>query len=247
MIVIILTIFIVVTIMILLMFIMLKRIIKILNDRSKSYFINKLQDYDNLIELKSKQLENINRSVKNSDNLKTEEKEIRQDASSDIYYEFEIPKYKDEVVFKHYKTINEKFNINNKNIVINFINEKMNFNSEIAYNRLKKFNDKLNFEVVYKLMLLERKKQISLLKNIADESEKKYIDKYSEEKFNIIDFKNYIEDLLQKNDPTIYIKVGKVDENYDHLNSCIKTIYDEKICKGIIIIYKNKLYDYSLS
>lgn len=229
------------------MFVMLKRIIKTLHEQSKSIFINKLQDYDNLIELKSKQLEDLNNPYKKSNKLKKEADKYCENAFSDIYYEFLIPNYKDEAMFKNYKLINEKFTVNNKNIIIDFINNKINFKSENAYNRLQRLNEKLNFDLIYKLNLLDSQKQMSYLRKKIGEDEKKYLDKYGSDKFNIIDFKNYIEDLLQKNDPTIYIKVGKVDENYDYLNSQIKTIYDEKICKGIKIIYKNKIYDYSLS
>jgi hypothetical protein len=48
-------------------------------------------------------------------------------------------------------------------------------------------------------------------------------------------------------DPTIYVIVGGEDENYDKLDDRIKTIFDDRVYKGIKIIYKNKLYDYSLS
>ena len=40
-------------------------------------------------------------------------------------------------------------------------------------------------------------------------------------------------------DPTIYIVIGDEDEDYNHIDDRIETIYDEKVYKGVKIIYKN--------
>ena len=45
--------------MILIMFFLLKNIVKTINEQSKSYFALKLQDYDDLVEEKSKKLDEI--------------------------------------------------------------------------------------------------------------------------------------------------------------------------------------------
>ena len=44
----------------------------------------------------------------------------------------------------------------------------------------------------------------------------------------------------------MYVYVGNSKENYDHLHEFVKTKVDENIFKGVSIIYKGKLYDYSL-
>ena len=67
------------------------------------------------------------------------------------------------------------------------------------------------------------------------------------DEFEIEDFLNYVENEMGTCDPTIYVIVGGEDENYDKLDDRIKTIFDDRVYKGIKIIYKNKLYDYSLS
>ena len=67
------------------------------------------------------------------------------------------------------------------------------------------------------------------------------------DEFEIEDFLNYVENEMGTCDPTIYVIVGGEEENYDRLDDRIKTIFDDRVYKGIKIIYKNKLYDYSLS
>ena len=69
----------------------------------------------------------------------------------------------------------------------------------------------------------------------------------AKQNFEVEDFLNYIEYETSKCDPTVYIMVGEEKINFDYIDKRIKTVYSPKIYKGIQIIYKNKMYDYSLS
>ena len=60
-------------------------------------------------------------------------------------------------------------------------------------------------------------------------------------------FIDYITELLDLNSPRVLVYVGKKDENYDYLSKYIKTVYSRDIYKGIKIVYRNKIYDYSLN
>ena len=44
---------------------------------------------------------------------------------------------------------------------------------------------------------------------------------------------------------TIYVATKR--ENYDHLSKYIKTVVSDDIYSGIKIVYKDKIYDFSLS
>jgi hypothetical protein len=66
-------------------------------------------------------------------------------------------------------------------------------------------------------------------------------------KHDIDSFIDYLNELVELNSPNIIVYVGNKTENYDHLSNYIKTIYSKDIYKGIKIIYKNKIYDYSLN
>lgn len=57
----------------------------------------------------------------------------------------------------------------------------------------------------------------------------------------------YLDQLVDLNSPKITILVGSKNENYDHLSDYIETKYSDKIYRGLKIIYKNKVYDFSLS
>jgi len=65
--------------------------------------------------------------------------------------------------------------------------------------------------------------------------------------FIVEDFINYLDLLVQLNNPNITIYVSSKKENYDHLSKYIKTIVSDDIFSGIKIVYKDKVYDFSLS
>ena len=60
-------------------------------------------------------------------------------------------------------------------------------------------------------------------------------------------FMDYLNELLDLNSPNIMVYVGSKSENYDYLSKYIKTVYSKDIYKGIRIIYRKRIYDYSLN
>ena len=64
---------------------------------------------------------------------------------------------------------------------------------------------------------------------------------------SIDNFIDYLDQLVNLNNPKITILVGNKSENYDHLSENIETVFNDKIYRGIKIIYRNKVYDFSLS
>ena len=64
---------------------------------------------------------------------------------------------------------------------------------------------------------------------------------------SVDNFIGYLDQLVDLNNPKITILVGNKSENYDHLSEYINTVFNDKIYRGIKIIYRNKVYDFSLS
>ena len=61
------------------------------------------------------------------------------------------------------------------------------------------------------------------------------------------DFIDYLNRLIELNDPTVTILVSSNKENYDYIDKKIKTKVSNSIYKGIKILYRNKVYDFSLN
>ena len=62
----------VVAILVFLMFLILKKTVRIVNEQTKSYFVNKLQGYDDIIREKENKLQEIEDLIKDKEkNIKT--------------------------------------------------------------------------------------------------------------------------------------------------------------------------------
>ena len=61
------------------------------------------------------------------------------------------------------------------------------------------------------------------------------------------DFLSYLDELITDSNPNITVLVGNKNMNFDYLSKYVKTIVADDIYKGIKIIYKNKVYDFSLN
>ena len=65
--------------------------------------------------------------------------------------------------------------------------------------------------------------------------------------FLVEDFIDYLDRLVELNNPNITVYVSNKKENYDYLSKYIKTVVSDDIYSGIKIVYRDKVYDFSLS
>ncbi len=65
-------------------------------------------------------------------------------------------------------------------------------------------------------------------------------------KFNVEDLIKYIDDRMEQIDPTICIYTNVLDKKYEEIDSNIITKEYCNMSEGIIIKYRNKIYDYSI-
>lgn len=223
------------------MFLLLKKLVKKVNDDSKLYFTLKLQEYDELVKEREEKLKNT----------KVEEKETNkgnnelQTHQNIVVLNQEMPKYQIENLFKISKEIDNKFNLDEEKIIASFIKKHPDKPNNDKTQELKQY---LNNIDKYKLTIKNEQyinEVVNKLKHIAPQ----LIDDFfkqndNEDIFNLI---NYLNVYVQKHDTTIYIEVCEKKINYNYLSPRVKTVYNPQIAKGIIIIYQNKKYDYSLN
>lgn len=232
------------------LFFALRSTVKRIDYNTKKYFIDKLQDYDYLIDEKKKILEELDIKIKNNkDNLEKKQKEDKK--SIDIQKEeclanTKVPNYEDEKLFKKYKYIKNRFSFDKEKIIKKFISNLSQTSNE-DYDMLLKIRKKITSEEIYKIIKLRVNEQVKYIFDILTEEEIKYIKQYiSLKKFKINVFLTKIDTLIEKNDPTIYIYTGEKEDDFNHISTNIKTKYDININEGIKINYKGILYDYSL-
>ena len=232
------------------MFFVLKSTVKKINSQTKLYFVDKAQEYDYMIDEKIEKLSKINQELKEKE-LNKEEKDNSINSNN---YEFDYQiidllnktKYQDKNIFEINKMIDEKFDIDYVGLLKEFLK---NVQDDEAYKFVTNLRNKFTSDIIYKLKVLSDNEQIELLNKNLDNKELEIYKAYltTNKKFNLDSFIDYLNELVDLNNPNITVYVGNKTENYDYLSEHIKTIYSKDIYKGIKIIYRNKIYDYSLN
>lgn len=239
-----------VLILVAVMFIILKTTVKRINNQTKLYFVDKLQEYDYMIDDKLNKLNDINQELKEKE-LKREEQDTS--ASSKNYdFDYRIidllnkTEYQDKNIFELNKEIENKFVMDYESLLKKFIE---NINDDGRYKFCLDLKKKFTSEEIYKLKIMLPEEQEEYLKKILSENEYEVYDVYSklENKPSIEGFLDYVNELIDLNNPFIEVYVGNKEENYNHLSKYIKTIYSKDIYKGIKVIYQKRIYDYSLN
>ena len=153
--------------------------------------------------------------------------------------------YLDKNIFAINKKIEEKFIINYEDLIRDFLS---NIKGDNRYDFCLKLRDKFTPDEIYKIeIMLPEERNEYMRKFLTEEEYKVYEIFLSSNKFNMEDFIDYLNRLIELNDPTITILVPSKNINFDYIDKNIKTRVSENIYKGIKILYRNKIYDFSLN
>lgn len=227
------------------MFILLKRIVNTINEQAKVFFMMKLQSYDELIEKKEEELKRLNEQTVVPNVVETTVNGVKEKVN--VVIQDDAPKYELEGLLEVIKKIDDEFNFDTTKIVKQFVNYSSNFNADY-YNKLLVIKEKITNYGLYNIVIKSELEQLEILKKIGIDDKSLFdIYNFSYKKFNINNFLKILNIEIQKNDPIIYVYVGKKNENFDDLGENVHTQLDNTILKGIKVKYRNVMYEYSLS
>ena len=242
--------YVVLAVLVYLMFKILKNSVDKIGNQSKSYYVDKLQEYDELINDKEEKLNTLNEEIKNK---KVEAENIKKDMlTSQIDFDISIidvlskTKYQDKSIFEIEQLIDEEFDYDSEKIIKEFIKKT---GDDKNFEFCKKLSKKFTSKKIYELKTLPKDEQEAKLKKMLDENEYKILEVYksTHEKFKLDGFINYLDELMELNNPAITVYVGNKNEKYEYLSKRIKTKIDKNIYRGIKIGYRGKIYDFSLN
>ena len=237
-------------VLILAMFLILKNAVTKISDQTKAYFVDKLQAYDYLINEKEEKLNEINKQIKEKelgieeDNRDSENKNYEFDYN--IIDLFNATKYQDSSLFELNRLIDEEFNFDYVKIIKTFVANVKDYNK---YNFCIDLRNKIDSDMLYNISIL------------SDDERKDYLkDKLTVEEYRIYEifmdtmdnnspeaFVEYLDQLVSLNNPNIVVLVGNENENYDYISDYVNTRVSKDIYRGIKIIYRDKIYDFSLN
>ncbi len=232
------------------MFLILKNAVTKISDQTKAYFVDKLQAYDYLINEKEEKLNEINKQIKEKelgieeDNKDSENKNYEFDYN--IIDLFNATKYQDSSLFELNKLIEKEFNFDYVKIIKTFVNNVKDYNK---YNFCVELRNKIDSDMLYDISILNDEERKDYLKNKLTEDEYKIYEIFIETMDNNSPeaFVEYLDQLVNLNNPNIIVLVGNENENYDYISDYVNTKVSKDIYKGIKIIYKDKIYDFSLN
>lgn len=233
-------------ILVIITFLFFKRIVNKVNEQAKLYFTLKLQEYDELVKEKEEKL----RKIKEDTDNKEKSTEIKEDISKTpvIVLEDNKRRYQVDDLLKTVKKVEDRFKIDNEKILKQFLNNKPTKEELVRFNHLEKMKNEIIKMGVYNIVTSTDENLLNELFDKLRMVDVDIVDAFALNTNNptVEDFLNYLENELNKCDPHIYVEVGDKNVNFDYLSDRIVTEYNEKIYKGIMVIYRNKMYDYSL-
>ncbi len=192
----------------------------------------------------------IHKSEKNQKKYKEDEDiPSRKITNEQINYNLNVPDYRETQFFNNYKEVRQAFTINNEKIIKDFITKHKNVKEEKEYKSLKKLRGKFDQDTIYGCLTLDQKEQKELLEEALTATEKKLVKlKELSEKpnFSVETLVKYIDDRTEEIDPTVYIYTNVLDEKYEAIDKNIVNKQYNNMSEGIIIKYRNKIYDYSI-
>lgn len=248
-----------IVIMLVFVFILFKNIMKSMNENAKKYFVNKLQDYDYILEEKQTKLEEIRAEIneveehknilENTEDIEVEKTAKIEEKPKEIKYDLKTPEYRETQFFNNYKEVKKIFSVDNEKIIKEFIGQHRNEKENKEYKALKKLREKFDQDAIYGCLTLDSSDQIEILDEVLTVTEKKLVkfdDLASDNKFTIKNFIKSIEQRMEKLEPTIYIYTNGLDKRYDLIDNNIIMKQYNNMSEGIIIKYRNKIYDYSI-
>lgn len=231
------------------MFIVLKNTVTKVNEQTKTYFVDKLQEYDSLIDEKEAKLKKLNEEIKNKkndNNFNDARRKSGYEFDSEIIDLFNSTDYQDKDVFELSKRIDKNFVIDYEGLIKDFLSFVKEDNK---YNFCKILRKKFSSKEIYKLKTMVESDRNEYIKTVLTDEELKVYDAYKKitDENTIEGFVNYLDELVDLNNPNITVLVGNDRENYDHLSKYITTKVTDDIYRGIKIVYRNKVYDFSLN
>ncbi len=167
----------------------------------------------------------------------------------EVKYNLAVPEYRETQFFSNYKEVKRIFTVNNEKIIKEFIAEHRDQKEEKEYKELKKIRDKFDEEAIYSILTLEPNEQIQVLDEVLTAKEKKTIDFENaklDPEFNIRTFIKKMDARLAQIEPIVYIYTNNTESRYDLIDTDIVVKPYNNMSEGIIIKYRDKIYDYSI-
>ena len=231
--------------MVITIYFILRGILGSVNEKGKEFFTIRLTELDNSRKVEKKE-------EKEEENTKIEQvllpNELNQNQDSIVLYQSKnVNDIAVKDILQFIKKIDSKFNYDDKYIVKEFVNQTEEDSNADRFNRLTSIKKNIEKIGVYNLLIADEEK-IKEFKDSINKVDNEILTTYEKVNgfFDLENFIAYLDIEIKKSDPTIYVLVGNKNVSFNEVSDRVKTMYREEVYRGIKIIYKGNIYDYSL-
>lgn len=257
-------IFIVVVVVISLLMVFLLLAIRTLTAQAKvqlnRYFLKNLETYDRLAENKNEQiramettladLESRAESARARLEAMTQTDAVRHPAPAPVQSagtEASSASYRDMDFLKDYAYVRQHMKLDYKKLVQDVLKE-LDHGEDKELTLCQDMLRKIPKEKLYDIIVMQETEQVEYLKELFDDEEDAYLDRYAEESgsFDLLSFYNHLTDYVRSHENEVYIRTGNPEEIQELESGNVHVLLDEEVHEGVRISYKNTVYDFSL-
>ena len=228
------------------------------NVLAKKNFVDKLQEYDFLIDDKEKKVEELNKTISEQraefDRLEkmraAKEEEFNKKQEE---HEVVLPRHASLTdggnVLADYRAIRDEFDFNVEKIVNKFIKDHpVKVENVQKYQQFVRLRVYFGFKTIYKLSTYKPNEQIAIIKKLLRGDEWEIFESLigKNKKINLNEIVQKMDRYIMKYDPKIYVYVPEKGRDYGYLGENVVTKSDKKITEGFKIIYGGVVFDYSI-
>lgn len=230
--------------MIVTIYFILKGILGSVNEKGKEFFTIRLTELD--------ANRKVNKEEEKEEKVVVEQvllpNELNQNQDSIFLYQSKnVNNIAVKDILQFIKKIDSKFNYDDKYIVTEFVSQTEQDSNADRFHRLTTIKKNIEKIGIYNLLIASDEK-IEEFKNDINKIDDEILTTYEKVNgfFDLENFIAYLDIEIRKSDPTIYVLVGNRNVSFDEVSDRVKTMYKEEVYRGIKIIYKGNIYDYSL-
>ncbi len=236
------------------MFFVIKRTGDRVNKQVRSYFVKQLEVCDSLYEEMKEQWQTL--PVKTKEALSQEKEGLALSQGDSSVLPCTLPDivetvgvtYENENFLREYKAVKHEIKINKPGTVLAIMKEESQEQEAAFAYEIMEILEIFNFNTLYDISTLSQKNQELVFREVLNEKQQQLMDAYIAEfgDFDAIEFYDFVKELSFSFGSEFYVKTGEQNENFSNLGQNVVTVHDPSIIEGIKILYRNKMYDYSV-
>lgn len=233
----------------LIMFFALRTLSKKFSQNMKNQLFDSMSYYSDLLKEKEERLQELNAQIQDAN--PNQDSVVEEGMQRGLNLVEKHIEYQNEQFFDTYKLIKENFRRDYKRLIQEFIEKNVKGQEGEAmeeYNRYRIMREKMNQAVCYELMTTVEEELEEKLKNLFTKWEYQEIQKYCqrEDGFDAGEFCDWLNEKLKQEAPRAVIKVSGELRALETKTADYEIQYDESLIEGVKILYKGRVFDYSL-